>query len=76
MSAVIRPLTDVNRQATEVLIREMGVVDAHRFLNQFRIGSGDYTAERGQWLDQLSLNDVLSEIKAKSRTKSLNVIES
>jgi len=54
----------------------MGVVDAHRFLNQFRIGSGDYTAERGQWLDQLSLNEVLSEIKAKSRTKSLNVIES
>ena len=65
MNATIRPLTDVNRQATEILIREMGVVDAHRFLSQFRIGSGDYTKERGQWLDDLSLQDIVSEIKAK-----------
>ena len=69
MSAVIRPLTDVNRQATEVLIREMGIVDAHRFLNQFRIGSGDYTSERGQWLDRLSLEDIASEIGAKSKKR-------
>ena len=65
MNAVIRPLTDVNRQAAEILIREMGVVDAHRFLSQFRIGSGDYTKERGQWLNDLSLPDIVSEIKAK-----------
>lgn len=67
MNAAIRPLTDVNRQAVEILVREMGVVDAHRFLNQFRVGAGDYTAERGQWLDSLSLKDIVAEIKAKRR---------
>lgn len=45
----------------------MGVVDALRFLSQFRTGSGDYTKERGQWLDDLSLEQIVSEIKAKKR---------
>lgn len=72
MSAEIRPLAEVNAQGTEILIREMGVVDALRFLNQFRPGSGDYTKERGRWLDKLSLKQIVSEIKAgrkKSRTR-------
>lgn len=67
MKTSILPLAEVNRKATEILIREMGVVDAHRFLTQFRAGSGNYTAERGQWLDDLSLEQIVSEIKAKRR---------
>jgi len=44
-----------------------------RFPSQFRIGSGDYTKERGQWLDGLSLEQIVSEIKAKrSKTRRKN----
>jgi hypothetical protein len=64
MSAAIRPLAEVTAQGTEILIREMGVVDALRFLNQLRPGSGDYTKERGRWLNELSLSKIVSEIKA------------
>ena len=67
MSATIRPLAEVNQKATEILVREMGVVDTQRFLSQFRVGSGDYTAERRQWLDDLSLGQIVAEIKAKRR---------
>jgi hypothetical protein len=67
MSAVIRPIADVDRRAREILIRELGIVDALRFLGQFQTGSGDYTAERGKWLDELSLEDVVSEIKGRRR---------
>jgi hypothetical protein len=67
MKASLRPLAEVNQRATELLIREMGVVDAHRFLSQFRAGSGDYTKERHQWLDDLPLEQIVSEIKAKRR---------
>lgn len=67
MSAAIRPLAEVSQQAREILIREMGVVDTLRFLSQFRTGVGDYTKERGQWLDDLSLDEIVSEIKAKRR---------
>ena len=65
MNATIRPLAEITQQATTILIREMGVVDALRFLSQFRAGSGDYTKERGQWLEGLSLEQIASGIKAK-----------
>lgn len=70
MSAVIRPIADVDRRAREILARDLGIVDALRFLGQFRAGSGDYTAERGAWLDDLSLDTIVSEIKGRRR-KSL-----
>ena len=65
MTAPMRPLAEITEQATAILIREMGVVDALRFLNQIRAGAGDYTKERNQWLDNLSLEQIVSGIKAK-----------
>lgn len=67
MSVEIRPLSELNQQATEILVREMGVVNALRFLSQFNTGLGDYTKEREQWLDDLSLEQITSEIKAKRK---------
>jgi hypothetical protein len=67
MSAVIRPLAEIDRRAREVLTRELGIVDTLRFLGQFRTGSGDYTAERGRWLGDLSLDEIVSQIKGKRR---------
>ena len=64
MSAEIRPLSEISEKAQEILIREMGIVDTFRFLNQFNRGSGNYTREREQWLHDLSLDDITSAIKA------------
>ncbi len=69
MSAKMRPLAEITEQATTILIREMGVVDALRFLSQAHRGSGDYTKERTRWLDSLSLDQITSEIKAKRKKK-------
>jgi hypothetical protein len=69
MSATIRSLAEISAQGTEILIREMGVVDALRFLNQLRPGLGDYTKERGRWLNELSLGKIVSEIKAGRRKR-------
>jgi hypothetical protein len=70
MSAGIRPLAEITARGTEILIREMGVVDALRFLNQFHPGSGDYTKERGHWLNKLSQGEIVSEIKASRRRRN------
>jgi hypothetical protein len=67
MSTVIRPIAEIDRRAREVLTRDLGIVDTLRFLGQFRSGSGDYAAERGEWLDSLSLDEVVSEIKGNRR---------
>ena len=48
---------------------EMGVVDTLRFLGQFHSGGGNYTKERDHWLDDLSLEDIISGIKAKRQTQ-------
>lgn len=65
MSVEIRSLSEINQQATAILAREMGIADALRFLSQFSSGSGDYTKERDQWLGNLSLVQITSEIEAK-----------
>lgn len=62
MSVQIQPIAELTQRATEVLVREVGVVDTIRFLNQFRAGSGNYTQEREQLLKGLSVSDIVNEI--------------
>ncbi len=46
-----------------VLARELGAVGLVRFLQQFEMGNGDYTAERHQWLDGQNVQDIAQEIR-------------
>ncbi len=63
MRVQTKPLTQITQQATHILCKEIGVVNTIRFINQFTTGYGDYTKEREQWLKDLSLEDIVSEIK-------------
>ena len=65
MNAQIQPIAELNRRATDALVREVGIANTLRFLNQFRIGSGDYTAERDQLFSDMSVKDIIREIKAQ-----------
>ena len=65
MNLNTHPTTEINQKATQILFQQMGVVDTFRFFNQFTLGSGDYTKERHQWLDYLSLQDIVAEIKTR-----------
>ena len=65
MSAQIQPISELTQRATNVLIKEFGVVDTIRFLNQFRAGSGNYTIERQQLFQGMSVKDIVHEIKAR-----------
>ena len=65
MKTETRPISEISRRATQILFKKMGVIDTIRFLNQFSIGQGDYTKEREKWLGDISLDDAISQIKAK-----------
>ena len=52
------------------LIEKLGVADAIRFLQVHDPGHGDYTRERGQWLDRLSTEDVRKLIAKASKKRS------
>ncbi len=57
-----RPLIEINQQAISLLYKELGVVDAVRFLKQFTQGFGNYTQEREDLFADKSLDDIVSEI--------------
>jgi hypothetical protein len=63
----IQPISDITRLATNTLIKELGIVDTIRFLNQFRAGAGNYTIERRQLFKGMSVKDIVGEIKAQRK---------
>jgi hypothetical protein len=68
MDTEIRPLIEINKQAISLLYKELGTVDAVRFLKQFTQGYGDYTQERETLFANKSLEDIVSEIEKRRKT--------
>ena len=64
----VRPLIEVNQQAIRLLYKELGVVDAVRFLKQFTQGYGNYTQEREVIFANKSLDDIVNEIEKRRKT--------
>ena len=56
---------ELNQKGFEALIAALGYVDAVRFIKQFDSGTGNYTKDRHQWLDALSLEDIWAELKGQ-----------
>ena len=68
MITEVRPLIEINQQAIRLLYKELGVVDAVRFLRQFTKGYGNYTLEREALFANKSLDDIVSEIEKRRKT--------
>ncbi len=58
-----KPLSEITRNAIDLLSKEMGIVDTVRFLNQFTTGYGNYTDERETLFKDMTLDDILAAIK-------------
>lgn len=67
MKTAARSISEINRQATYILFKEMGVVETIRFLNQFSVGQGDYTKDRKKWLDKITMDDAISQMKLSKK---------
>lgn len=62
-----KPLNQITQEAIQVLYQKIGVVNTVRFLNQFTTGYGDYTAERDVLFADMTLDDILTEIKLERK---------
>jgi hypothetical protein len=62
-----KPLVEINRQAIRLLYKELGVVNAVRFLKQFTAGFGDYTRERQTLLGERTLEEIMAEIEKRGK---------
>ena len=67
MSTQTLTLEALRRAGLEALARELGPVGMARFLQQFEIGWGDYSAERHQWLDQGNAQTLSEQIRRQRR---------
>jgi hypothetical protein len=62
---------ELNRKGFKALVDTLGYADAIRFIRQFDNGSGDYTKERHQWLDKLTLEDFWADIQQRQHKADL-----
>ncbi len=53
--------TELRRRGLEILVRELGYLDAMRFLHQYETGQGDYTRERRQLLPPWTAEEIVGE---------------
>jgi hypothetical protein len=60
-----KPLAEVTQDAIRILFREIGVVNTVRFINQYTTGYGNYTEERQELFADLTLDELIAEIKQR-----------
>ncbi len=60
MSTITNP-AELRRRGLELLVRELGYVDAMRFLHQYETGQGDYTRDRSQILPDWTLEEMIQK---------------
>ena len=55
----------IRHAGMDALRRELGVVGMTRFLQMFDTGHGDYTKDRHEWQDQMTVEEIYASIVAK-----------
>jgi hypothetical protein len=55
----------IRKAGLEAVAKKLGPLGMIRFLQQFETGRGDYTKERGQWIDNLDMQAIVREIRRK-----------
>ena len=68
MRSITSP-AELRRRGLEVLVRELGYVDAMRFLLQYETGQGDYTRDRRQFLPSWTVEELIREADRHARPK-------
>jgi hypothetical protein len=65
MMTDIAQMTDEQFEAhtLALLHRELGLEGLARFLHLYRAGDGDYTRDRHQWLEGLTIEQIADELK-------------
>lgn len=62
---LVMKVSEISRRGYKALIQELGYAGAARFLLRFESGSGDYTKDRHQGLEQLTMDDFRAFVHKK-----------
>lgn len=53
---------DITQRGLRALARELGPTGFVKFMRRFGAGKGDYTRDRHQWLDKVSVDEMFDSI--------------
>jgi hypothetical protein len=62
-----RTLDEIRQEGLQALRERLGRADMLRFLQQFETGSGDYSRQRREWVDKLTIEDIEREASSETR---------
>lgn len=61
--AELRNPSLIRKMGIQALTKELGAVGMAYFIRQFDQGEGDYTKERGSYLDTMTMQDIEEELQ-------------
>ncbi|MCL2294954.1 MAG: hypothetical protein FWC36_08845 [Spirochaetes bacterium] len=61
--ALAKDMNSIRKLGIDALTEKLGPIGMIEFVRQFDSGYGDYTKERHNWLDNLTIEDINDEIK-------------
>ncbi|CAN5179193.1 hypothetical protein BH20ACI1_BH20ACI1_03780 [soil metagenome] len=70
MNTTINNTNEITAEAIGILFREIGVAKTLRFLSQVSGGRGDYTKERQEMPDEMSVDEIVAEIMKRREQTS------
>ena len=62
---------EIRRAGLDALTQGLGAVGMVRFLQQSETGWGDYTADRGQWLENTTFANIKAELPKLKKSHTL-----
>jgi len=65
MSTLTMSPAGIRKAGLEAVAKKLGPIGMVRFLQQFETGRGDYTKERDQWLKDMDIQEIISELRIK-----------
>jgi hypothetical protein len=60
---MVKDMNSLRKLGIEALNEKLGPLGMVEFMRQLDSGYGDYTKERHNWLDELTIKDISNEIK-------------
>jgi hypothetical protein len=62
---IVKDMNTIRKLGIEALNDKLGPIGMIEFMRQFDSGYGDYTKERHNWLEGLTIEDINNEIKKR-----------
>lgn len=62
--------SQLRKAGIAALVKSLGPAGMARFIQQYDIGTGDYTKDRSNWLDNMSFDEIILGINKMRNTNS------